>query len=160
MKSSFNTKAFMKAELEARTEVVPVPDLKEFFDAGADPVWIVRGISGHELGKVQEEKDRAQNVEAILEVIVSERAKDKAEAVKRLLGVDGSTPADIVRRIEMLKLGSVDPAVDHELSVRMCTFFPAEFMDLTNKIIRLTGQGASVKKKPTPSGAAPTSETP
>lgn len=156
----FDKKAFMKTAFVPRTENVPVPDLKDFFGEGAEPVWIVRGLTGHELGQVNEAKERSRNIEAILSAIVSDKSSDKTDAVKQLIGLDGSTPADIVRRIEMLKIGSIDPVADQELSVKMCTHFPIEFLQLTNAITRLTGQGAQVKKKLTPSGAAPTSETP
>lgn len=157
---SFDSKAFMKAKFEPRIEDVPVPDLKDFFGNGAALVWKVRGLTGHELGRVNEAKDRNRNIEAILEALVSEKAEEKKEAVKQLIGLDSSTPADIVRRLEMLAIGSVDPEIDPEVAVKLCTYFPVEFLLLTNAITRLTGQGAQVKKKPTPSGAAPTSETP
>lgn len=149
---SFDKKKFMKTALEPRTESVPVPDLKEFFDEGAETVWIVRGLSGHELGRVNEAKERNRNIEAIMQSLMSEKSAEKADAIRQLLGMDDSTPADIVRRIEMLTIGSVDPEIDHEFAVRLCTFYPVEFMLLSNAITKLTGQGAQVKKKLTSSG--------
>jgi hypothetical protein len=153
---SFDKKAFMKAQFEPRVEPVPVPDLKMFFSEGAEPAWIVRGLTGHELGRVNEAKEKNRNIEAILEAMVSDKAAEKAEAIKALIGLDSSTPADIVRRLEMLVIGSVDPAIDHEFAVKMCTHFPVEFMQLSNVITKLTGQGAQVKKKQMNSGPAPT----
>lgn len=149
---SFDTKKFLKTAFEPRSEAVPVPDLKDFFKEGADPVWLVRGLTGHELGKVNEAEERNRNLIAIMEALISAKTEEKAEGIKRLIGLDDTTPSDIARRLEMLVLGSVDPAIDLELSVKLCTHFPVEFMQLTNAITKLTGQGAHVKKKQNCSG--------
>lgn len=157
---TFDKKAFLKAQLEPRVEAVPVPDLKMFFGAGAETVWKVRGLTGHELGRVNEAKERNRNIEAILTALVSEKSDDKADAIRQLVGADGKTPDDIVRRLEMLVIGSVDPEVDHELAVRLCTYYPVEFYQLTQAITRLTGLGAEVKKKQMSSGPGQTSAQP
>jgi hypothetical protein len=156
---SFDSKAFMKAKFEARTEEIDVPDLKEFFGE-SKCVWKVRGLTGHELAQANEAKDRNQNIEAILEAIVSHRSKETAEAVKELVGLNNKTPGDVVQRIEMLKIASVDPVCDEEMAVKLCTYFPGVFIPLTNTIRNLTGMGATVKKKQTNSGQGQTSETP
>ena len=88
--------------------------------------------------------------------MLSTSSDDKAEAVKKLVGLDDSVPQDIARRLEMLALGSVDPEADLELAVKLCTHFPIEFFSLTNAITKLTGQGAEIKKKRNSSGATPT----
>lgn len=148
---SFDTKKFLKTEFEARTEEIKVPDLNEYFKDGTDAVWVVRGLTGHELGHVNEATDKYRNIDAIVESLLSDKSKEKAGAIKQLIGMDSSTPGDIVRRLELLKFGSVDPICDDELAVKLCTFFPIEFMILTNAITKLSGQGA-VKKKQTNSG--------
>lgn len=155
--AGFDLKKFRNAKFEPRFEDVPVPDLKDFFGEGAEaPVWRVRGLTGHELGKVNEAAERNRNVAAILEALLSTSSDDKAEAVKKLVGLDDSVPQDIARRLEMLALGSVDPEADLELAVKLCTHFPIEFFSLTNAITKLTGQGAEIKKKRNSSGATPT----
>lgn len=153
---SFDSKGFKKAKFEPRVEGVSVPDLREYYSEGTDAVWLVRGLTGHELGQVNESAQRARNMDAAIEALVSDKASDKCDAIRALIGVDGSTPVDIVRRIEMLRIGSVDPVCDQDLSVKLCTHFPVEFMQITNKITELTGKGAEVKKKPMPSGAVTT----
>jgi hypothetical protein len=155
----FDLKKFRNAKFEPRTEDVSVPDLKDFFEEGAEPLWRVRNLSGHELGQVNEAAERNKNLSVVLEALVSSNAKEKAEAVKELVGLSEETPNDVARRLEMLSLGSVEPAVDHETAVRLCTHFPIEFYALTNAIIKLTGQGSEIKKKQTASGAVPMSET-
>jgi hypothetical protein len=156
----FDKKKFVKAAFVSRTEAIPVPDLKDFFEEKDKPVWIVRNLTGHELGKVNEAADRNKSIAAIMEGIISADAQDKVAAIKASLGLDDSTPADIVKRIEMLTVGSVDPQIDHELAVKLCENYPIEFFQLTNAITRLTGQGAEIKKKQTPSTATPESATP
>lgn len=157
---AFNKKKFMRSEHEPRTEPVPVPDLKEFFEEGAQAVWIVRNLSGHELGKVNEAEQRNKAISAILDGIISDDNKNKVDAIKASIGLGDNTPSDIARRLEMLTMGSVDPAIDHEMAVKLCTYHPIEFYTLTNAITRLTGQGAQVKKKQSNSGVIPVSETP
>jgi hypothetical protein len=149
---AFDKKRFLKTSFESRSEAVPVPDLKDYFEEGTDPVWIVRGLTGHELGKVNEAEERNRNLIAIVDALVSARVQDKAEGIKKLIGLDNTTPSDIAKRLEMLVIGSVDPSIDLELSVKLCTNFPVEFLQLTNTITKLTGQGAQVKKKQSGSG--------
>jgi hypothetical protein len=151
---AFNLKKFRNTAFEPRREAVPVPDMKDFFDGGIEAVWTVRGLTGHELGKANEAAERNRNVAAILEGILSVQKKEKIESVKSMLGLDESTPRDVAKRIEMLAAGSVDPEIDHEIAVKICTCFPVEFYQLTNAITRLTGMG-HMPGKAVPSGRTP-----
>jgi len=159
---SFDAKKFLKTKWQPRTEDFPVPDLKAFFPDGAKAVWKVRGLTGQELGRAAEAAERNKNIAALIEGLTAEAAKDKAQAVKELLGVGGNAPADIAKRIEHLVLGSVDPPCTPDLSVRLCEVFPVEFYQLTNKIMELSGKGQLPGKQP-PSGgtenAAPPSHS-
>jgi hypothetical protein len=137
----FNSKAFMKEKFRYRIEEVKVPDLAAWFDEGDPPVWKVRGLEGSELGFVNETANRNKNISAILEGMLSQDDQTKAQAVKALLGISGDTPEDIARRLEMLRIGSVEPACSMDLAIRLCKAFPIEFYQLTNKITALTGQG-------------------
>jgi hypothetical protein len=148
----FDLKKFKGAKFEPRVEAVPVPDLKDFFKEGTESVWKVRGLTGNELGQVNEAEEKNKNLAAIIDGLISPNMKDKVDALKAELGLDDKAPNSVVRRLTMLTLGSVDPAVDHETSVKLCATFPIEFINLTNRITILTGKGAEVKKKPQPSG--------
>lgn len=152
----FDSKKFLKTKFTPRIDEVPVPDLAAFFPDGAKPVWKVRGLTGQELGRANEAAERNKNVAAILEGIASGVAKEQTEAVKELLGVVGSTPQDIAKRLEILVLGSVDPPGALDLAVRLCETFPIEFFQITNRINQLTGQGQMPGKQP-PSGETPKS---
>ena len=157
---TFDKKLFLKAKFETRTEKVPVPDLKDFFSEGADPVWSVRNLSGPELGKVNESEQRNKSIAAILDGIISGDDKNKVAAIKASIGLGNDVPSDIARRLEMLTIGSVDPEINTEIAVKLCTHFPVEFYQLTNAITKLTGKGSVVKKKQSNSGVIQESETP
>jgi len=147
----FDSKKFLKTKFVPRTEGVPVPDLREFFPPGESPTWMVRGLTGQEVGRANEASERNRNIAAILEGLAGEAAKEKAEAVKELLGIGGTTPQDVAKRLEHLTLGSVDPKCTLDLAVRLCETFPIEFFLLTNKIMELTGKG-QMPGKQQPSG--------
>lgn len=137
----FDAKKFSKTKFQHRTEEIPVPDLAEFFPEGEAPVWKVRGLTGQELGMANEAADRNKEIVGIISGLTSRSDKEITEAVKQLIGVAGNTPTDIAKRIEHLRMGSVDPVCTQELAVRLCETFPIEFYQISNAIVRLTGQG-------------------
>jgi len=138
---AFDTKRFKTAKLEAREGLVKVPSLQAFFPEGEEPVWKIRGLTGVELGRVNEAAERYRNIGAILKGLISSGAAEKASSIKQLVGMGDDTPADIVKRMDMLVVASVSPEVDEDLAVRLCEKFPVEFFDITNQITQLTGQG-------------------
>jgi len=147
----FDVKRFKTEKFSFREGSVKVPGLAAFFPDGDEAAWRVRGLTGTELGRVNEASERYKNISAILQGLMSSGAGDKAESIKKLVGISDDTPADIVKRIDMLVVASVDPAVDDELAIRLCDKYPIEFYDITNEIVRLTGQG-HVPGKQKPSG--------
>lgn len=152
----FNAQLFLQTRFEPRTEKVPVPDLRDWFEG--EPVWTVRGLTGHELARVNQAAEAAGSLEALAQALAAQAPAEKAEALRQILGLaDDDTPADLARRIEMLRLGSVDPACDRELAVALADRFPVEFYQLTNAISRLTGKGKT-PGKPKGSGGTPPSE--
>lgn len=163
---SFDTKKFLKEKYVHRVEEVAVPDMAAFFSEGEKAVWKVRGLTGQELGRANEAVEKNRNVAAILEGIMSATGKEKTEAVKSMIGVAaGQTPADVVKRIEHLVIGSVDPACTQEMAVKVCEVWPVVFFDLTNTILKLSGAGQMPgKQKPSGetilSGPASPSDTP
>ncbi len=154
----FDTKKFLKTKFQHRIEEVPVPDLKDYFQDGATPVWRVRGLTGQEMGRVNEAADRQKKVLAVVEGLMSSSRSESVEAVKGMLGLGSDTPDDIVKRIEQLIIGSVDPECNTDLAVRLCEAYPIEFYQLTNKILQLTGQGQLPGKQKS-SGVTPGCET-
>lgn len=137
----FNTDKFDQSQFTERTIEVPVPELSEFFDKEDKLIWIVRGLTGHELAKVNEAIRLNKDIDSILSGIVSETQSEKIEAVKESLGLTDNTPGDLVRRIAALRNASIDPIVSQEMAVKLADTFPTTFYLLTNKIFEATGEG-------------------
>lgn len=147
----FDSKKFLQTQFVPRETIVPVPDMKDFFQEDEKPEWKVRGLTGVELAHTNEAVTRNKDVAAILEGLISSNNQEKIESVKQLVGIDSKVPNDIAKRIELLVIGSTNPVVDTEIAVKICSVFPVEFYEITNKITLLTGQG-HVPGKPKPSG--------
>lgn len=142
---AFKSKEFVAQRLIPREETVNLPDMATFFDG--DPVWLVRGLTGQELGKANVAAEKNREIRAILEGLSSKNSKRIADAVHNL--VDPDIPADVAKRISMLQIGSVDPVCTEEMAVKICREFPVEFFTLTTKILELTGKGhTSGESKP------------
>ena len=138
---AFNIDKFDQAQFTDRIVDVKVPELKSFFDDGEDTVWKVRGLTGHELAKVNEAVKMNKDVASILSGITSELNSDKIDAIKETLGLSTNSPDDLVRRIATLRSGSVSPVISQEICVKLADSFPTTFYLLTNKIFELTGEG-------------------
>lgn len=142
---------FKNTKFEKRTEEVKVPALKDFFKKGEKPVFKVRGLSGPEMAEVHAAVDKYKNIGKLLEGLLSEDIKAQVEAIKESMGVTEKTPVDLVRRLEMFKLGMVEPKVDAEFTLKYAEHFPIDFYHVTNRISNLSGRG-SMPGKPHPSG--------
>lgn len=141
----FDSKAFMKAKFTTRTEKVRVVDLACFFGEEDQPLWEVRGLTGKELGKANETAAKNDTISAIVSGLGSVIPSEIEGTLKELFSKD--TPQDVAKRIELLQMGSVNPVCPLDLALRLCKNFPAEFYQLTNKIIELTGKGSQQAKK-------------
>lgn len=145
---------FLSETLAPRQESIKVPALSAFFEKGEKPVWVVRGLTAHELGRAKQASERrSEDLKALVEALVGKG--DKAQALRKQLGLDeGETPEDVTYRIEQLVAGSVDPPIGpdrRDIAVKLAEAFPGIFYLLTNRIQSLTGQGAELGK-PKPSG--------
>lgn len=137
----FSIEKFDQTQFQDRVIEVKVPELSKFFGDKEKPIWIVRGLTGHELAKVNEAVRANKDVGSILSGITSEDHSEKIEAIKESLGLTDNTPGDLVRRIAALKNASVDPIASQEMVVKLADTFPTTFYLLTNKIFELTGEG-------------------
>jgi hypothetical protein len=138
----FDLQKFQGASFKDRIEEVKVDDLKEFFEGKEHPIWKVRGLTGEELAFARDAEERARNVNALIEGLAAKSAKGKIKAIKDELGLtDDKAPDDYIRRLEMLRYGSVDPEVDKPTVVKLAANYPTTFYQLTNKILELTGLG-------------------
>lgn len=152
----FDIQKFTSTTFKPREHDHAVPDLAPYFsDLGdAKPVWRVRGLSGGELARVNEAKENNRARTAIAEGLLSGREDQMTDAVRELIGDGEAVPDDLAKRIEMLVIGSVAPACDHQLATKLAAAFPVEFYQLTSKITELTGLGAEPGKPKRSSGRA------
>lgn len=152
----FDVQGFLSEKFEPRVIDVEVPDLKIWF--GDFPaVWKVRGLTGDELGRINEAVERNRNVSSLLEGLVAPGHADKVRSVRELFGIGDKVPDDIVKRMEILITGSVEPICDMDIAIKLKDNYPIEFMQITNKILWATGKGR-VPGKLKSSGETPTSE--
>ena len=92
-----------------------------------------------------------------MDVSNAQAALDKAlasEGANELRDAAQQTPAEISKRIEMLMLGSVSPALgdtNRDVAVKLSEINSEVFFKLTNAIKDLTGEGFE-RGKPTRSG--------
>lgn len=143
----FDANKFKQTELKQRTSAVPVPLLKDFFTTKDEPTWTVRALSGEDVAIMNEAQKRNQAMESLIGAAVSASMADKADAIKSMMGLGDNLPDDTARRIEALILGSVEPICDRELAVKISVYFPTDFINLSEEIFKLSGQGGEVVGK-------------
>ena len=152
--AGFDRESFLASDFQAREEAVRVDGLRAWFTGLGDdetPTWRVRGLTHHELAHAKEAADRNRSVEAVALALAGDQ-KEKAEAIKEVMGTADDVPQDTAKRMEMLRIASVDPEADLDLALKLAEAFPVEFQQLTDTIVRLTGQGHEAVKKAAPSG--------
>ena len=137
----FDEKKYMRQQFEARTESVPVVELAAWFDEGADPAFIVRGLTFEELSKAESAADNSKTMLNLVNSLSAKKGAEVGEGIKNAFGVGEDTPASMIKRIQHLMMGSVDPVIDETLAVKLASTFPVEFTALTNTIVKLTGKG-------------------
>ena len=146
----FDAKGFLKAQLEPRTETVPLPVLAPWFKDEV-PAITVRGLTGEELAKVREAAEKNKAAGQMIEAMVGGTDKERIAAIRQAMGVADGVTDDYAKRIEMLVIGAVSPLLDLNTVLRLATTFPVEFYILTGKITALTGLGHTVPGKRAPS---------
>jgi len=146
---AFDLDALKKAEIEARTSEVRAEALQGFFEEREEPIFRVRGLYGREMALVREAMDRHANMQDVVNALstADQGTQDRIEAIREALGVSTTLPNELVRRIETMKYGTVDPEIDEEGAKRIAKGWPIAFFNITEEILRLTGQGAQEVKK-------------
>lgn len=138
----FDSKKFSQAKFQPRTKAVAVPDLAPWFPSKEKAVWVVRGLTGKEIGMTKEAAAKNKSVAGIIEMLKSVKVTDQTDALQAIMNLGTkSTPDNIAERLDQLVTGSVDPKCDLELAIKICERFPVDFFNLTNKILELTGKG-------------------
>jgi hypothetical protein len=145
---TFDLERFLGAALTPRQIAMPVPDLAPFFAEGAEPVWVVRGLTGEEIARCNESNARHATIAAAVQALANSAAAkaDTVEAMQSLIGFGTDVPEDLAKRFDHLTYGSVEPQIDRALAVKLFASFPIVAYQLSNKILELTGLGPDVGK--------------
>lgn len=151
----FNADRFNAAKGKPREATMPFPELAEFFDEGERPLWTVRGLEGPELFIALEAEARHAGLAKLVEAAAS--GTDMVGALRAAAGIPAGTPGEMAKRLEMLVAGSVSPKIDLPTAVNIATRFPIDFINLTQKISALTGQGFDLGKPAAASQQTPAS---
>lgn len=148
----FDEKRFLSGQWEYPTEDVPVPELSDWFDENEPAIWTVRGLDGVELARAAEIASRRNLSLAILEGLMSMKGEDVKLAIQRYIGQSNDIPEETAKRIQYLQMGSVKPLCNEELAVEINKRKGVTFLNLTNRIITLSGQGMIPPGKSKPFG--------
>lgn len=141
---AFDAAKFEAAAFVPRTAQIEVPALASFFDDGEPAIWHVRGLNTNQLHQAMEAGKRQGTIESIVAAIT--KSGDMAQAVRSALGLSHGTPGEVAKRLEMLVMGSTAPEITLPVAVKLAEAFPVEFLELTNAITSLTGQGFDMGK--------------
>ena len=151
----FNADAFRQADLQPRTIEVPTPELKQWFDEGASPVFVVRGLTGEEFYLVRDAVNRRRDIQAIASQLMSGDGEAIAAAIEEFYG---SVPEEFARRVEIVIHGTVDPDLNRDMAMKLFKNFPSSAHVIAESILRATGEGATVGES-SGSGETPASAT-
>jgi hypothetical protein len=143
---TFDLQRFLQAQIALREKVVPVPDLAGFFPEGAEPVFVVRALSGEEIFRAADAGARDQKLVAAVQAIAGAAGAEKfADSFRDLIGAD-DVPEDMRRRIEHLLAGVVEPKLDREAVLRLIAFYPTTAGKLHGAIMELIAEGPDLGK--------------
>jgi hypothetical protein len=144
MESTFDMKKFDKAKFTPREKTVEVTSLAlaDFFPAGSDKVFVVRGLTGEELSRCTNAQRRIENIRSVLEAVFSPDSREKVPAIRELFSLGGDAiEEDYARRLEMMVAGCVSPVMDIQTAAKVAKVAPVDAKNLTDNILLLSGQG-------------------
>ena len=151
----FDLNAFQKAQFVPRETEVTLDALVE--NGFGDGKVKVRGLTAHELAEAEESASKGKLLSDLVEKLAGS-GKEKVEALMDGIGFHQDVPAVLAKRLEHVRLATIEPKLDLADVVKLAEVFPAEFSMMANKIMELTGKGQQAQVKPKPSGSKRTSK--
>lgn len=148
----FDVKKFKRTKFIHAVGEVPLPAVfNDFFDKGEKPVWIVRGLTGQEVGRAALAAQKNKHLAAMLEASESESYQKILKMYKDLAGTSDKVPQQVAEAMEKIIVASVEPKADMDLVDLLCTRSATAFFAITLKIKELT-EGGMLPGKPKSSG--------
>jgi hypothetical protein len=140
---AFDLKGFSKTKFKTRTMPVPIISeaLGNFFGENDKKEFMVKGLTGEEMGRCENAHTRIKIIRDGLEALIGS-GKDNVRAIQDLLSLGGENiEQDVARRIEILCLGCVKPKLDIQAAAKITKVAPVDAKNITNHILALSGQG-------------------
>jgi hypothetical protein len=147
---SFDLKSFFEVKFEPRTMDYPVPQLKAWFAKDEKPTWKICGIDGAAIGRADEAAGNENLTAQLFDSLLAANTPEIVAKVKEMVGRSVDKPKAIAKRIYHLQYGTPEQFESEsgekvgcslDLAVRVCDNFPILFIELTNAILNLSGQG-------------------
>lgn len=152
---AFDLKAFQKTQFVPRETEITLDGLAE---AGfGDGIVKVRGLTARELAEAEESASKGKLLTDLVERLAGS-GKDKVAALMDGIGFHQDVPAALSKRLEHVRLATVEPELELADVVKLAEVFPVEFSIMANKIMELTGKGQQAQVKRKPSGGKATSK--
>ena len=85
----FNVDRYMHEKFVERTQEVPVSDLRKYFGEGEKPVWILRGLTGREIGQANEVTASQAVSKQVLEGMATALEKNQLPRILRDITTKG-----------------------------------------------------------------------
>ncbi|MBY6032191.1 hypothetical protein KUV59_03355 [Marinobacter daepoensis] len=158
--SNFDLAAFRKAKFQPREQDVPMAGLTAGGFGGyegegeAQPVPVVfkvRGLTADELARADQEADNSKLLVKVAERLAGSEA-EKAQALLDGLGLGDDTPQALAKKLAHVQMAVVEPQLKIQDVVRIADAYPTDFLEVSNHIYHLTGQGKVAQVKRRPSG--------
>ena len=143
---TFDINGFNGATFQRRTETVPIAVLSDFFGKDEKAEFEIQGLTHHEIAECAAGIQGNENLKAILQAAAGHKPSIK-EAIGDILQKSVEVPVDTQKRILHLVKGCITPKIEEGTAVLIAERFPVEFIELTNKILELTGLGQIAVKK-------------
>ncbi|MFK5951765.1 MAG: hypothetical protein QM498_01830 [Desulfobacterium sp.] len=139
----FDQDAFDAAQVNFKTQKVPVPLLKKFFDDDETPEFEIKSLTGVELAIVEESPGRIKILIAALESFAENTVKGFKDGFEELLNGDIETPETYLRWITLVRLGTV-PQLPEHIVVKMAFSNGGVLKRLAYKISVMSAIGADL----------------
>jgi hypothetical protein len=146
----FDLNKFEQATITQRTRELDVPLLQDFYEKKQKPIWVIHALTSEDVAMVNDAEERNAAVGTLVTAMLGNNKNSKADAIKSAMGIGEESPADIVRRIEIILRGSTNLNVEEhrDIVIKIAMYYPTVFMTISNEILSLSGEGGLVEGKP------------
>ena len=149
---AFDMAKFQSAQYEDRIDNIHVPEMVDFYPEGTKPMIKVKGLTAEELAKSEYEVSlNRQTINEMNKLNVDDNTISALRTIMRSYGTE-DTPDNHVKMLNFVRIGMLEPKMNHDEVIKFSNVFPIEFRQVYIKIAELTGRGSQALGKPKGSG--------